>query len=120
MRSFFIQLQASEDLAMPLEISFEELLAALERLPRMFVEMDGSWVWRGDGAGKDECWQLDGMVYDHLGKVRYLELKGNCEPSMWRQLLSCLRWPEQTLLVHHVDVGQFETLENFEKSYIGN
>lgn len=95
-------------------------MAALERLPRMFVEMDGSWVWRGDSGGGDECWQLDGMVYDHLGKVRYLELKGSCEPSMWRQLLSCLRWPEQCLIVHHVDAGQFESLEVFEKSYIGN
>lgn len=120
MRSFFIQLQASNDLAIPLEISFEDLLAALERLPRMFVEMDGSWVWRGDSGERFEGWQLDGMVYDHLGKVRYLELKGSCEPSMWRQLLSCIRWPEQCLIVHHVDAGQFESLEVFEKSYIGN
>jgi hypothetical protein len=59
------------------------------------------------------------MVYDHLGAIQYLELKGCCTQTAWHQLLTILGWPEQPLIIHHVDEGRFESLDTFSFNYIG-
>ena len=61
----------------PLPRSFEEAFVSLERLPRFFIEPDGSFVWVGDREDQS-TWQLDGMLYDRHGRLLYLELKGDC------------------------------------------
>jgi hypothetical protein len=123
MKSFFIQIQAAANPHSNLAVSFEVAVRQLESLPRMFIEWDGSFVWRGDcensTAGESSQWQLDGMVYDHLGAIQYLELKGCCTQTAWHQLLTILGWPEQPLIIHHVDEGRFESLDTFSFNYIG-
>jgi len=103
-------------------ITFEMLLERFEKLPRMFIEPDGSLVWRGttvaDSVATAIQWQLDGMIYDHLGAVRYVELKGNCSTTAWQQLLQILDYPTQPLTVHHVNQGRYESLEEFSRQYI--
>jgi len=122
LKSFFIQIQASADSNSNLAVSFEDVVSQLESLPRMFIEWDGSFVWRGetqDGlTATAVTWQLDGMVYDHLGTVRYVELKGNCPSEPWETLLSILGWPQQELTIHHVNEGRFESLTGFVSHFI--
>jgi hypothetical protein len=121
-KSFFIQIQASADPQSTLSVSFEEVLSQLESLPRMFIEWDGSFVWRGDtepnSADASAPWQLDGMIYDHLGAVRYVELKGNCVGEPWQKLISILGWPQQKLVVHLVPEGRFESMGTFTSNFI--
>lgn len=122
LKSFFIQIQASADPNSNLAVTFEDVVSQLEPLPRMFIEWDGSFVWRGealdDATAATVTWQLDGMVYDHLGAVRYVELKGNCPIEPWETLLSILGWPQQELTIHHVNEGRFESLTGFESHFI--
>ena len=127
-KSFFVQLQASQDSNATLAISFEQLLAQLEKLPRMFVEWDGSFVWRGVDSGgssssyengdSDDAWQLDGMVYDLLGAVRYVELKGCCPSQPWSEFMRAMGYPSQMLVVHHVNEGRYESLDMFCETHI--
>lgn len=120
LKSFVIQIQAAADPQSTLSVSFEHVLSQLEPLPRMFIEWDGSFVWRGEcpatAANEAESWQLDGMIYDHLGSVRYLELKGTCSLESWQKLISVLGWPEQSLTIHRVHEGRFESPEAFASS----
>lgn len=67
----------------PFESNFESMLARIELLPRMFIEMDGSFVWRPEG---DRNWQIDGMVYDANQHVQYIDLKGEAPTAMWESL----------------------------------
>jgi hypothetical protein len=89
--------------------SFEELLERLACLPRMFIELDGSFVWTGSEADSQSevesqstaesfrqshsRWQLDGMIYDWGNQVRRIELKGNCSPDAWLQFINHLQAP---------------------------
>src|SRR4051812_40193066 len=44
---------------LPLAVTFEQVAAALEVLPRMFFEPDGSFVWVSPDG--EPHWQLDGQ-----------------------------------------------------------
>ena len=80
-----------EQLTRSIPVSFEAALAALERLPRMFIEPDGSFVWV---AERDEpAWQLDGVLFDRAGELVYVELKGNCPAARFDEFLTTLGWP---------------------------
>jgi len=100
--------------------SFEQAVAELQQLERMYVELDGSFVWRGqwpqhspqhltEGQPPDTPdtpeppWQLDGMLYDHAGHIQRVELKGDAPLFVWEQLLAVFGWPQQPLLAHLVD-----------------
>lgn len=71
----------------PFEIDFESTLSGLSRLPRMFLEPDGSFVWRPEDSRAS---QIDGMVYDAGGRVRYFEIKGQAPGRVWKQLLGSI------------------------------
>ncbi len=64
---------ASADLYLPWEISFEQAVAALELLPGMFCEGDGAWIWH---PARDR--QVEGVLFDRVERLAYVELKGNC------------------------------------------
>jgi hypothetical protein len=83
-------------LANPFALTFEETVTNLERLERMFVEPDGSFVWVSPTAGtgqEDPSWQLDGNLYDRNGRLLLVDLKGNCTPVAFDELLGCVGWP---------------------------
>jgi hypothetical protein len=87
------------NLSAPLPVSFEQAGAALAALPRMYFEPDGSFVWRGEGDGRDRGdWQLDGVLYDRDGRVLFAEIKGACPPKQLDSLLTCLGWPGTQLV----------------------
>ena len=64
--------------------SFESLAEKLGSMPGMVFEMDGSFVWVDHDFTPAS--QMDGMVYDRLGKLEYVEIKGACNAQQWHTL----------------------------------
>ncbi len=83
-------------LATPLNVTFEQTFARLESLPRMFIEMDGSFVWSSPQG--EPGWQVDGVLYDRAGQLLYVELKGRCPAAGFDQLLAAFDWPQTPLI----------------------
>ena len=95
-----------------MSLSFESVAERLGELPRMFVEPDGAFVWRGQVATRS--WQVDGMLYDRAGQMQRVEWKGACPVRPWRQFLDCLGWPGQPLVALVVDRGRLVAIESLE------
>lgn len=64
--------------------SFESFAEKLGSMPGMVFEMDGSFVWVDHDFTPAS--QMDGMVYDRLGKLEYVEIKGTCNAQQWHTL----------------------------------
>lgn len=79
-----------------LSVSFDAALAELAKLPRMFIEPDGSFVWRGT-AEAGGPWQVDGNLIDQGAVLAYVELKGCCPVEQFEQVLAAVGWPENRL-----------------------
>ncbi len=90
-----LQLEPTQQNA-SLQVSFEEAVERLERLPRMFIEPDGSFVWVGQHAAS--TWQLDGCLYDREQHVVYVDVAGTCPPQQFDQLLRACGWPDAQLV----------------------
>lgn len=87
------------------EMSFEQAFERLELLPRMFIELDGSFVWSGQqDAGR---WQIDGMLYDRDGRLQRAELAGQAPRHHWEQLLNVFGQPLDTLTIHCLQQQRF-------------
>jgi hypothetical protein len=76
--------------------TFDEALAQLSLFPRMFIEPDGSFVWRGSDEDGGE-WQVDGNLIDRGDVLAYVELKGCCPAERFDELISAVGWPQQPL-----------------------
>jgi hypothetical protein len=99
MLHFHAIVQAADQLsasAQSLAASFDQAHSRLERLPRLFIEPDGSFVWRGNDASGGE-WQVDGNLIDRGESLAYVELKGCCPAEQFDELLAALGWPAQPL-----------------------
>ena len=84
-------------------VTWEEAAVALEQLPRMIFEPDGSFVVSG-GVGS-ERWQVDGHLFDFAGRLHRLELHGECPTAAFDDLLRCVGWPAQSPLFEMVREG---------------
>lgn len=85
----------------PFAVTFEQAAEALGRLPRMFVEPDGSFVWVS--SRQAAAWQVDGVLYDRDQRLLYVDLQGRCPEWEFDQLLAAVGWPATPvmfLLVH--------------------
>jgi hypothetical protein len=80
-----------------LQVTFDEALAALEQLDRLFIEPDGSFVWTG-AAADGGAWQVDGNLIDQGERLAYVELKGACPEDRFDRLLAAVGWPEARLV----------------------
>jgi hypothetical protein len=80
-----------------LQTTFDAAYEALSRLPRLFIEPDGSFVWTGV-ADDGSAWQIDGNLIDQVERLAHVELKGHCPEEQFDALLRALGWPEQSLL----------------------
>ena len=94
-------------------ISFEEVAQRLEALPRMFFELDGSFVWVVEKG--DSRFQLDGSLYDDGERLLTVDLKGTCDQEMLDHFLKCLGWPKQSLVFQLVQRGIYLDEECFRK-----
>lgn len=79
-----------------LPASFDAVLTQLSLLPRLFIEPDGSFVWRGGDTEEGE-WQVDGNLIDRGDVLAYVELSGCCSRERFDELLQAVGWPEQAL-----------------------
>ena len=84
--------------------TWEDAAAMLERLPRMIFEPDGSFVVSGDDAD-GRRWQVDGHLFDFAGRLHRMELRGECPPAAFDELLKCVGWPAQELAFEMVREG---------------
>ena len=80
-----------------LSVAFDHACAMLTRLPRMFIEPDGSFVWRGNSAD-GRPWQVDGNLIDQGDVLAYVELHGCCPAEQFDLILAALGWPEAKLV----------------------
>ena len=87
-------------------VSFDAALAALEALPRLFIEPDGSFVWAGP-APDGQPWQIDGNLIDRGDCLALVELKGSCPSQQLDQLLKALGWPQAGLVFQLTQQGVF-------------
>ena len=92
----FSAILESTDPGAPLTVTFDAALAALESLPRMFIEPDGSFVWRGTTAD-GSTWQLDGNLIDRGEVLDRVDLHGRCPRDKFDDLLRALGWPQAPL-----------------------
>jgi hypothetical protein len=95
------------------DCSFEEAVARLGELERLFVEPDGSFVWVSDR--KDRPWQVDGMVYDRNERVQFVELKGGCPADAFDRLLAAFGWPRQAVIFHVAPAAVLMGEEEFRR-----
>ena len=77
----------------------------------MFIEPDGSFVWRGTTLA-GEAWQVDGNLIDRGDVLAYVELKGCCPVERLDEILRALGWPESPLAFQLTQRGV--TLEEAE------
>jgi hypothetical protein len=85
--------------------SFEDVATDLARFERMYIEPDGSFVWV---SGRSEpSWQVDGNLYDHQERVRFVEVKGSCPREQFDQFLVAFGWPRTQLIFQLVRAAVF-------------
>lgn len=94
-----------EELVIPMAIEFDEALARLSELERMFAEPDGSFVWTSSREGL--AWQVDGNLFDKDGRVLLVDVKGTCPPADFDRLLRCFGWPAEPVMMHLVRPAVF-------------
>jgi len=92
-------------LAEPLAAGFDETLARLERLERMYVEPDGAFVWTS--SREEGRWQVDGNLAERRGRVLLVDLRGSCPAQEFDRLLAACGWPEQPLMMQLVRPAVF-------------
>jgi hypothetical protein len=95
----------SADRGRPLAVTFDAALSAFECLPRMFIEPDGSFVWRGT-TEDGETWQLDGNLIDRGPALAHVELKGTCPSERLDDVLCALGWPERAIAFQLPERGE--------------
>jgi hypothetical protein len=86
-----------------LPVSFEEVVAALQSLPRVDVEPDGFFVIAGETG--PQHWLVSGHLFDYGGRLHRVELHGRCPQTTFDQLLSCFGWPATPLVFGLVEQG---------------
>ena len=99
-------LVSAEALRLPLDVTFEQAVEALEQLPRMFCEPDGSFVWVSAHADTP-AWQVDGMLYDRDNRLLYVDLKGECPAGSFDMLLRCFGAPPKCVMFQLVRQAVF-------------
>jgi hypothetical protein len=105
-----LQLQDAKR-TLPIAVTFESAVKRLQQLPRMFVEMDGSFVWTSDTRD----WQVDGVLYDRNDQLLYVELKGNCNAPVLGQLLLVLVTDESPIIFQFTQQAVFVDWTNLER-----
>src|SRR3954451_8972596 len=96
MLSFDVHIHGA-DSGGPLGVSFDAASSTLAELPRMFIEPDGSFVWR-DETKAGESWQVDGNLIDRGDVLAYLEIRGSCPQAELELLLGAVGWPKASLV----------------------
>jgi hypothetical protein len=98
----------------PFRTSFEQAMEALERIPGISFEPDGSFGFVAN-AGKE---QLFGMLYDAGDRLQYVDLQGTLTLDHWRTIVLAICGSRQelaTLTVLKLPDRTLKTFQQFEK-----
>ncbi|WP_425616084.1 hypothetical protein NA78x_006023 [Anatilimnocola sp. NA78] len=90
--------------------TFDDALTALGEQPRLYTELDGSFVWTS--APDAPRWQLFGTLYDRGIELAYVDLYGTCDCDSLRQLFHLLRGTTP-LMIQQRAAGLFYAEEAF-------
>lgn len=91
--------------AAPLAIAFDEALARLGAIERLYAEPDGSFVWTSPREGL--AWQVDGNAWERAGRLVLVDLKGSCPEPAFDRLLAACGWPGQPVMMLLVRAAVF-------------
>lgn len=108
MLRFHVILQPAQP---PWSVTFDEALSALEQVPGVFIEPDGSF-FRASGPG-EPAWQAEGNLYDQGPHLAHVEMKGCCPQERLAELLGPLGWPKVALTFQMVREGTQLTEQEF-------
>jgi len=97
--------------ATTMECSFEEAQDRLAALGRMFCEPDGSFVWVSSES--EPRWQVEGHLYDRIGRLLFVDLKGTCPANDFDRLLAAFGWPKTPLMFQLTREALFLAEEEF-------
>jgi len=100
--------------AAPLSVSFDTALVQLGQLSRLYIEPDGSFVWRGIAEDGSQ-WQIDGNLIDRGQVLDRVELAGQCPSERLDDILRTLGWPCEPLTFQLPRLGLFLTEEEFRR-----
>ncbi len=90
---------AEVDLHRGWKLSWEEVMARLSALPRLYPEPDGSFVWATDRG------RLSGVLYDRDGRMCYAELFGECDWPMLAEFLAACGAPAERFVFQLPEEG---------------
>ncbi len=111
---FHIYLYGPEQAA--LRASFEEASTRLQLLPRLYFELDGSFVW---SAAQGE--QIEGMLYDANERLQYVDLQGQCSRESWNAVLHAIVGSSASdCIVMVIPTRSLKNLPTFEQSVWGD
>jgi hypothetical protein len=105
-------------LVQPMALRFEDVIARLAVLPRLFIEPDGSFVWVNPHSGAP-AWQIDGQLHDAAGGLMTIELKLMGNQPDWSSVARCVGWPRQQLLFQLLQHGTFLDDAAWQAVYTG-
>lgn len=108
---FHVALFAGEDEESLWTLSLEEALSRMELLPRMFVELDGSYLWTPCSSDI-----IEGVLYDRCGKMVYAEMRGQCSGEHFDQLLAAFGWPGEKFRFQLLREGRFVDEAEFRRT----
>jgi hypothetical protein len=91
--------------AVPLAISFDDAIARLGAIERLYAEPDGSFVWTSPRDGL--AWQVDGNAWERDGRLLLVDLKGSCPEPAFDRLLGACGWPAQPVIMQLVRAAVF-------------
>jgi hypothetical protein len=108
--------------------SFEDLFERLAKFEGMFIEWDGSFVWRDRQHSPPK--QMDGMIYDRDGSIVYIEVQGDFSLEQWMRLCRSMLGqgdhliPSETevedldriLMVHETQTGRAASVQDVVNS----
>lgn len=106
---------SASDLAYSYSISFERVFQRLSGMHRMFLELDGSFVWTGRSDGRD--WQVEGSLLDRDGRLLFVEVWGQCPSAAFDEFLTELGWPDTPVMIQlvrhaiYIDETDFRRLQ---------
>jgi len=92
-----------EAASLPWPVTFDQTFAALEQVPGLFIEPDGSFFRAS--RPEEEKWQVEGNLYDQGPALAHVEMKGCCPDERLDELLRPLGWPEVALRFQMVKEG---------------